>query len=130
MSILDSIKSKFGNLKLITGSKEKITKSKEKITRSKETFNSTKDDLKNLTIIGIIGDVIDNILLAFKYSLNDVTLMPGKHLKEPLQVCAGITLLSLLCSVFDIPFIIDWKGCTIGLFILGVLTYVGMKQDF
>lgn len=101
------------------------------VKNAKDKFKTTKDNIKSdinkLTLAGVIDDVINNIMLAFKYSLNDITLIPGRQLKEPLQICAGITFISLVCDVLKLPCLLDWKGSLIGLTVLAILVYFGEK---
>ena len=121
--VISSVKTNIKQTKVSKTVSDKTESIKHKKDNIKASVADTKTAIKSLTLTDIFNNVIDCILASFKYSLNDVTLIPGKHLIEPMKICAGITVLSLICNLLEMPVLLDWRGAAVGTLILLALSY-------
>lgn len=77
----------------------------------------------------VVSEFLDEIYLSLKYSLRDITLFPGDNLIYSFKIAAGITVISALCALLDLPRFVEWKGALLGTVILGVLILIGRRRD-
>ena len=61
-------------------------------------------------IISGAEETVDELYLSLKYSFKDITVFPGEGLRIPLIISASITMVSLVCWLFDILRFTHWIG--------------------
>lgn len=105
--------------------KEQIKAKKEELLTSSENIKKT---IKESTPRSIFEVVSEMLLESFKFTLNDVSIVPGRHLIEPIKYCGLITMLSLGCYALDIPFFLDWRGALLGTLILISVVFIALKR--
>lgn len=74
-------------------------------------------------------EFLDEIYISLKYSLRDITVLPGDNLLEALYMALGITLISVLCQLLGIPALLSWQGGLFGSSILGILVLFGRRSN-
>lgn len=74
-------------------------------------------------------EIVDTFLNTFKYATNDMIILPGSNLVNAFKYSGLIAFLSFGCWALDLPFFIDWKGALGATIILGLVSYLGRKEN-
>lgn len=105
-----------------------VNKVKEVKEKKVEQIKTAQDEVKNVTLVSLFEGVVDTILSSLKFSLNDIIIIPGRPLREPLMFSGLVLLLSLGCAAFDVPFLVDWKGALLGTGILLLIVIINERR--
>jgi hypothetical protein len=61
------------------------------------------------------------IFVTFKVTTRDLYVIPCANIKEFLAISCMITAVSITARLLDMPVFLDYRGCIVGIVILGIV---------
>ena len=65
--------------------------------------------------------LLDLIFVTFKVTTRDLYVIPCANIKEFLAIACMVTVVNITARILDMPVFLDYRGCIVGVVILGLV---------